>query len=332
MNPRDNSTKPKALVDEDITPQEHLYDRASEMLDLSIGVPTDESAVIENLRGIETIVTTSRIPLTERVVHEADSLRLIAKLGTGLDNIDLEAAEDQGISVIHTPGLNAFAVAEYALTLILNVKRQVVNYQSVLQNGGWRDEIELSSNLIGSTVGVVGFGTIGRYLATLLRGFDIELVAYDPYVSEAEMRVFNAEQVGLDSLLQRSDVVSINAKLTNETRNLIGDEEFEAMSRDAIIVNTSRGPIVNQDALVRAVSTGEIAGAGLDVFEEEPLPASSELHEYPEIVTTPHAAGSTVESRVLTIDRLIDCVEEFLAGTGPDDQYVAVRGNEETSS
>lgn len=320
------NAKPKALVDEDIRPVEHLENRFEDVLELSIGAKNSREELIEQLQGKEFVLTTSRLPLDSEVLTATPELRAVAKNGTGLDNIDLGKAEELGISVFYTPGLNAYAIAEYSVTLLLTVGRHVSHNQTLLQAGVWRDELPLSKTVTGSTIGIIGFGNIGKYLAKLLSGFDVEVLASDPYVPTPEFDHFEVESVELDKLLERSDAVSINTALTEETKGLIGEHEFELMKSTAIIVNTARGPIIDENALIDAVEEGKIRGAGLDVFEEEPLPTDSDLHEYDNILTTPHTAGTTYSSRRRCIDSLRNSIGTYLEGGMPDNQYVAIAG------
>lgn len=317
-------TRPRAIADEDIEPKSYVRERFEPFLDLEFGVDGTEEAVIEALDGRSVALATSRLPFTRTVIESAPSLELIGKYGTGVDNIDLDAAAANGVTVLHTPGLNAFAVAEFTLTLILAVRRRLLQNQHLLQRGGWRDEVVLSENLIGSTVGIVGYGNIGQHLARLLQGFDTDVFAYDPYVPDPALHRMGVERADLDALLERSDVVSVNAELTDKTRGMIDAEAFRRMKESAVLVNTARGPIVEEDALLDAVERGAIAGAGLDVFGIEPLPSGSPLHDYENIVTTPHVAGTTSQSRRTCIEHLATATETFLDGAVPADQYVAV--------
>lgn len=319
---------PTVLVDQDIQPKDHLVQQFEELADLSIGVNEDEKAVGEALSDKDGIVTTSRIPLNGAVLEGANHLDFIAKIGTGLDSIDLDTAEEEGITVLYTPGLNAFAIAEYSLTLLLAVQRNLVTNQRILQEGGWRDEAPLSRSLVDATVGIVGFGNIGQHLGQLLSGFNVELLVYDPYVDEPDVHRAGAERTDLDTLLQESDAVSVNAVLTEETRGLIGWDEIDRMKSTAIVVNTARGPIVDQAAVADAVRNGELAGGGLDVFEDEPLSADSELHDVDGIVISPHVAGTSYASRTKCIDALADAVSSHLEGNRPQPQNVAVSVDE----
>lgn len=310
------------LVDEDIQPASHLEAQLGDDWTVTVGVEGTEEALIAALDGVDVLFATSRLPVTRRVL-EATDLAVVSKIGTGLDNVDLEGAAELGIPVTYTPGFNALAVAEHTVALILAVKRRVGHSQDVLRAGGWRDDLPLGSMLTGDTVGIVGFGNVGRRVASLLNGFHPELLAHDPYVLEIDAEQPGATFTDLPDLLARSDVVSINAELTEETRHLIDADAFDRMKDDAVVVNTARGEIIDQPALIEALESGTIAGAGLDVFEDEPLPADSPFHGLESVVTTPHAAGLAIESRTRTMEILVRNTRSLLAGEPVPDHFMA---------
>ncbi|MFB6309965.1 MAG: NAD(P)-dependent oxidoreductase [Salinirussus sp.] len=312
-----------ALVDPDIQPVDHLKQRVGDRFTVEVTAAPDRDTLIDRLQDADLILTTSRHPI-DRTVMEQTNLRLIGKFGTGVDSIDLEAAADLGIPVTHTPGLNAKAVAEYTVMLALAASRHLLQNVRLLERGGWRDESASTGQVTDRTVGIVGFGRIGQRVAGLLSGFNVDVLASDPYVFEEDTDITGAELTDLDDLLSRSDVVTINAELTPETRGLIGADELALLSPDAYLVNTARGPIVDEDALVAALERGDLAGAALDVFETEPLPADSRLHGLDNVVATPHVAAMTKASRVRSVDRLIDNVIDLLDGEPVADRYMAV--------
>lgn len=314
----------RALVDQDLQPAEALKAEVGDRLELDVGVESTEEAVIEALDGASVLFTTSRLPISERVLESADELEVIGKIGTGLDNVDLDAASELGIGVTYTPGLNAAAVAEYTVGLALAVSRDIVQNDRLLEAGGWRNETELSSSVHGKTVGVVGFGDIGSRVAAFFSGLTTDVLTYDPYVFEEDTDITGAELTDLPDLLERSDIVTVNAELTAETEGLIGAPELDRMQESAILVNTARGPVVSESALIDALEAGEIAGAGLDVFETEPLPRDAPYHEFDNVIATPHVAATTTESRTLSIDALVDSVFGMLDGDGAPDRYTAV--------
>lgn len=311
----------RGLVDQDIQPASHLRTHVDD-IELTFGVDDGEEALISRLDGIDILFTTSRLPVTREVLSRAD-LDLVAKVGTGLDSIDLSAAEELGVPVVYTPGLNALSVAEHAVSLLLAVKRKIVSGQETLEAGGWRDEMSTNQMTAGKTVGIIGFGNVGTRVAGLLSGFNVDLFAYDPYIHEVDTQVTGADLVSLEYLLERSDAVVVTAELTEETRGMIDEDVLSTMKDDAVLVNTARGEIVDQPALATAVRNGTIAGAGLDVFETEPLPVSSELHDLDRVVLTPHIAASATEAREAVIETLAETVRTFLSGGTVDDRFIA---------
>jgi D-3-phosphoglycerate dehydrogenase len=197
----------------------------------------------------------------------------------------------------------------------------------LLEDGNWRDEAQVASQVTGQTVGIVGFGRIGTRVAGLLSGFHVDVLAYDPYVFEEDTDVTGAELTDLEDLLTRADVVTVNAELTEETDGMLGADELGLLSSSAFLVNTARGDIVDEEALIDALENDELAGAALDVFEAEPLPTDSRLHDFDNVITTPHVAAMTRDSRVRCIDRLVENVTDLLAGDEPADRYMAVHAD-----
>jgi phosphoglycerate dehydrogenase-like enzyme len=313
-----------AVVDQDIQPEAVVRERAGDLLDLTVGVDGTEEALLEALDGREVLFCSSRLPVTERVLRGSPDLEVVGKIGTGVDSVDLDAAADLGIPVTHTPGLNAAAVAEHTVALVLAVARNVLGNHERLREGAWRDEIDLTGTILDKTVGIVGFGDIGSRVAAFVSGFNVDVVTYDPYVHAEDTEITGAELTSLEDLLRRSDVVTVNAELTPETRGLIGERELDLMKESAFLVNTARGPVVSEAALVDALDRGAIAGAGLDVFETEPLPPSSRLHEFENVVTTPHVAARTVESNTRSVEQLVDNVLALVEGETVPDRYMAV--------
>lgn len=310
-----------ARIDQDIQPTDRLEARVAPDIETEVGIPNDEAEVIDALDGFDVVFATSRIPLSREVL-EATDLDVVAKLGTGIDNVDLDAAREQGIAVTHTPGVNALSVAEHTLGLLLAVSHNIAVGDRALEAGGWRDRMPMGTLLSGGTVGIVGFGNIGQRVAGLLSGFDVEVLAHDPYIADIDTQITGAERVGLDELFERADHVTVNAELTPETRGLVGSDELRKL--DGFLVNTSRGPIVEEAALLSALRDGSLAGAGLDVFENEPLPADSPLHEFDNVVTTPHSAAMTGASREATIDQIADNALALVRGDDLDARWLAV--------
>ena len=313
----------RAIVDQDITPTQQVLDGTPESWAVSVGIRGTVEAVREELAGADVAFVTSRIPLPRDVIESASELEVVAKLGTGVDNVDREAAAEHGIPVTHTPGYNALSVAEHTLCLVLATARRLTEARTLLESGGWRDEFTLATRLSGSTVGIVGLGNVGKRVGRLLTGFDVEILTHDPYVPGTDAELVGGSTTSLGALLERSDVVVLNTELTEATRGLVGEAELARMKPSAILVNTARGPVVDQDALVRALESGSLAGAGLDVFASEPLDADSPLLEFDNVVATPHTAAMTCESRVESIRQLTTNAVRLLEGRAIPEQFLA---------
>jgi D-3-phosphoglycerate dehydrogenase len=231
---------------------------------------------------------------SREILEQAPRLRVIARLGVGLDNIDLDAARALGVDVVNVPGGNASAVAELTIALMLSVLRKVPAMDAGLRQGHW--DRHVGHELSGKTVGLIGFGAIARLVARRLSGFDVTIRAYDPYASPAAAEELGVTLGSLDEVIGDADVVSVHAPRTPETHHLVDADILTAMPRRAVLINTSRGGIVDETALVEALERGEIAGAGLDVFEHEPLPPEHPLLRLDTVVVTMHAAADSVEA------------------------------------
>jgi D-3-phosphoglycerate dehydrogenase len=221
----------------------------------------------------------------------------IIRSGSGTDNVPVAEATALGILVANTPQATADPVSDHALALLFAVGRQVVVNDRAMRAGDWVTANYMPHwRLQGRTVGLLGFGNIPRALARKLRGFEVTLLAHDPWIDPAQMAAHGARPASLDDLLRQSDVVSIHTPLTPETRHSFGARELALMKPTAILVNTSRGPVVDEPALIQALAQRRIAGAGLDVFDQEPLPADSPLLQLDNVVLTPHVGGNSDES------------------------------------
>jgi D-3-phosphoglycerate dehydrogenase len=255
-----------------------------------------EDDLVEMIGPYDAIMITSQHAITSRVIAAAPKLRIIVKRGAKPENVDYEAATKRGIVVAWTPGVNYVAVAEHALMLMLCLAKKTIPQMERLRGGAWRESDAGLEELCGKTIGIVGLGGIGRVLCRMVGGFDVKLLAYDPYISPAQAKEVNVNLVGLEDLLRQSDYVTLHATLTEETRHLIGEKELSMMKKTAYLINTARGGLIDESALLKALREGEIAGAGLDVFEPEPPKHENPLLHLPNVVVTPHMAGWSDEA------------------------------------
>jgi D-3-phosphoglycerate dehydrogenase len=254
-----------------------------------------DAALRADLDRFDAIVVLTR-EIDAELLDAAESLSLIAKRGVGVDNVDIEAATERGVLVCNTPGANARAVAEHALSLLLAVRHRVLAADRHTRAGGWNPASFETSELGGDVLGAYGAGNTGRTLARLADGIGMDVITYDPYV-DADSLPAGASLVDSPAeLFKRADTVSVHVPLTDETWGAVGAEELAALGLDGILINTARGGVVNEDALVSALETETIAGAGLDVYETEPPVKDHPLFEFDQVVVTPHVAGATVEA------------------------------------
>lgn len=313
----------RAIIDQDITPTSRLTEQLPDAWDVVESIEIEQPALRETIKTADIAFVTSRVPLSREVIETASELDVIAKLGTGIDSIDIDAASEHDVTVTHTPGHNALSVAEHTIGLTLATLRRLTEARRLIERDAWRDEYSLGSRLSGSTVGIIGFGNVGKRVGTLLSGFDVDILAHDPYVHEIDSELVGATMVSLTDLLEQSDVVVLTTELTDETHGMIGDEELDRMRSSAVLINTARGPVVQNDALADALRSDSIAGAGLDVFAEEPVDSDAEWLEFDNVVATPHISAMTLESRREGIDRLATNTRRILAGEPVDERYIA---------
>jgi D-3-phosphoglycerate dehydrogenase / 2-oxoglutarate reductase len=272
-------------------------------------LPGAETSLIERIRAAEIVINIrSSSKFTENVFAQCPQLKLLSLWGTGTDNVDLPAAARHGVTVTNTPGVSAISIAEHCLALLFSVARRIPRTDAEIRQGHWpRGE---GAQMHGKTLGIVGLGAIGRRFAQLGAAIGMRVIAWTMHPNPA----LGFELVPLEQLYRESDVVSIHLRLSGESRGMVGAREFALMKRSAMLINTARGPIVDEAALTEALLAGRIAGAGLDVFQTEPLPASHPLTRLPNVVLTAHSAGVTPEALEAGLQMAVDNVFHFLEG------------------
>lgn len=276
----------------------------------------ERSADITEAMLAESDVLMTVAPVTDDMMRRAPRLRFIQKWGTGYEKIDTGAAARHGIVVAITAGANANTIAEHAITLMLAVLRRVVVADRALREGRWipAELRPQSRGLFGKTVGIVGFGNIGRAVARQLRGFEAEILYFDPRGRAEDEADLNATCLPLNELLARSDIVTLHCPGGEATRNLIDREAIARMKPGAVIINAARGTLIVEPDLVEALESGHLSGAGLDVFAEEPLREGSPLRRLDNVVLTPHVAGGVVDDVLPMARHALDNIVRFLNG------------------
>lgn len=259
---------------------------------------TEKGIVAHAAADAEGILFRIKPPCTDRLMAACRRLKVVGRYGAGLDTVDLRAATRLGIAVVHAPGSNSNAVAEHALMLMLASIKRTKRVERLTRAGDWDgDRVVGIRELGGRTLGIIGVGNIGRITARLAGAFGMRVLGYDPYVAPDELRRRGAEPVGsLEELLPQADVISCHTPLTDETRHMLNPRTLGLMRRGAIVINTSRGPVVDERALFEALVQGQVGAAGLDVFEEEPTPLDNPLLNLEQVVVTSHVAGVSEEA------------------------------------
>jgi D-3-phosphoglycerate dehydrogenase len=283
---------------------------------------TDESKILKATRDAD-VVLCDAAQITEKIIHNFEKVRGIVEYGIGYDNIDVDAATAGGICVCNIPDYCISEVADHALSLILSLTRKIPWISQLTKEGRWEevkrdfDSFRPLPNLELQTAGVIGFGKIGRNVVKRLRSFGLKILVYDPYVPESQITREGAESTELESLLRRSDIVTLHTPLTKGTYHLIGEREINLMKKTAMLVNTSRGPVIDQEALYQALKDCRIALAGLDVLEEEPPRPDDRLLELSNVLITPHIAYFSERSDRVIREYAVEEVTRILEGRRP---------------
>jgi D-3-phosphoglycerate dehydrogenase len=275
-------------------------------------VLTTKETLNAEIADADALIVRSATQVTSELLERAARLRVVGRAGVGVDNIDLEEATRRGVLVMSTPGGNAVSVAEHTFALLLALARQVPRLDKAIHEGRWEKSSAAGSELRGKTLGLIGLGRIGSEVAVRADAFDMRVLGYDPYISEAAAREVQVELVPLEKLLAESDFVSLHTALSPATQNLINAATIKKMKNGARLVNTARGELIDEAALAEGLSSGKLAGAALDVFVEEP-PKNSPLVGLPNVIATPHVAGSTAEAQEEVGTQIAVQVRDYLA-------------------
>jgi D-3-phosphoglycerate dehydrogenase len=272
----------------------------------------ESGALVQALAAADALIVRSATKVTSELLAGAPVLRAIGRAGVGVDNIDLAAATARGVPVLNAPEGNTVSAAELTFALVLATARHVPAADRSVRAGEWRRSRFAGSELRGKTLGLVGAGRIGGEVVKRARGFGMRVVVHDPYLSEERATRLGVSQATLGEVLERADVVSLHVPLTKSTEGMIGAEELARMKPTALIVNVSRGGVLEEDALADALTAGRLAGAALDVFASEPLAADSPLREAPNLILTPHLGASTAEAQELVAGEIAEAVKAAL--------------------
>ena len=273
----------------------------------------DKAALDAELPTADGLIVRSATKVSRELLSMAPILRVIGRAGVGVDNIDQVAATEKGAAVLNAPAGNTVSAAELTMALILSTVRKVAAADRSVRTGEWKSARFAGVELRGRTLGLVGAGRIGGEVGRRARAFGMKVVAHDPYLTEERARDLEVERVELDELMTRADVVSLHVPLTDQTKMMFDEERLRRLKKGAFLVNVARGGVVDEVALARVLEEGHLAGAALDVFEDEPLAAESALREAPNLVLTPHLGASTTEAQELVAEEIAEAVRAALA-------------------
>src|SRR6266849_317827 len=275
-------------------------------------VLTTKDTLNAEIADADALIVRSSTKVTAELLDQAKKLRTVGRAGVGVDNIDLDAATKRGVLVMSTPGGNAISVAEHTFALLLALARQVPQLDKAIHEGRWEKSSAAGTEVRGKTLGLIGLGRIGSEVAVRAEAFDMRVLAYDPYISEAAAHEISVELVPLEKLLGESDFVSLHTALSPATQNLISAVTIRKMKDGARVINTARGELIDEAALAEALKSGKLAGAAVDVFVEEP-PKNSPLVGLPNLIATPHVAGSTAEAQEEVGTQVAVQIKDYLA-------------------
>jgi D-3-phosphoglycerate dehydrogenase / 2-oxoglutarate reductase len=287
---------PKILVTDDVSDSglEPLRD-AGFAVEKRTRLPPEE--LRQAMSDCEGLVVRSETKVSAELMDAARRLRVIGRAGVGVDNIDVPAATARGIVVMNAPDGNTITTAEHTMALLIALARNVPQANSSVKSSKWERKKFIGAELQGKTLGIVGLGRIGRAVAARARAFGMKIVAHDPFIATEQAREMEIETASLDDVFARADFLTVHTPMTNETRAIVGNDAFAKMKKGARVINCARGGLIDETALYEAIKSGKIAGAALDVFEQEPPPADHPLLSLDEVIVTPHLGASTTEAQ-----------------------------------
>ena len=301
---------------EDIFPTQKL-EELKKLAEVEVTYSTDQQTIKEKVSNVDIIIAATQI-ITSEIINAAKKLKMIQVTSAGFERLDVAAAAANGVIICNVSGANAISVVELCFGMILDLARRISSTDRLMRAGGWeKAEPERHFDVRNCTLGIVGLGAIGSYMAKIGKyGFDMMVLAYDPYISEDRAELVGAKLVDLPTLMKESDIVTIHVPFSEATRHLIGEKELGLMKPTAILVNSARGALVDEQALIKVLSDRKISGAGLDVFEIEPLPQESPIRKLENVVLYPHGA-STISTSKHMYDFAVENVIRVARGQSP---------------
>jgi len=304
----------RILVTDDLSPEAVDLLNQHDDIDFDVAKGLSPEELERRIVGYDALIVRSSARATAEVIAAADKLRVIGRAGVGVDNINIPAASERGVVVMNTPGANTVATAEHTMALLLALCRNLPQAVQSLREGRWDRRQYKGVEVREKTIGIVGLGRIGRRVARRCRAFGMDVICYDPYLSEERAHQMRIERVSLDELLARSDFITLHAALTSKTRGLIDKQAVDKMKPGVRIINAARGDLIDEAALIEGLGSGIIAGAALDVLSQEPADPDNPLLHMENVLVTPHLAASTQEAQrqvgIQIVDQVIDALHE----------------------
>lgn len=270
-----------------------------------------EDEIITVIKDYNVLIVRSGTKVTKKIIDASTNLELIARAGAGVDNIDVNSATHRGIIVMNTPGGNTLSTAEHTMALLLSMCRNIPSANNELKSGLWDRKKYLGTELFGKTIGIIGLGKIGKEVAIRCKAFGMDVIGYDPVLTQDAAQKIGVKLVSIDEIFAQSDIITVHVPLSNETKNLIDKNAIDRCKTGVKIINCARGGIVNEEALLEGLKSGKVSAAALDVFEKEPPQFPNELIEHPKVVVTPHIGASTKEAQEKVAIQIANQIIDF---------------------
>ncbi len=297
---------------------DNVHQKAIDILEMSEGIRVtapgklERAALLEAVADAHALVIRSGVTADAELIAQAPQLKAIARAGVGVDNVDLAAATERGIVVMNTPGGNTISTAEHTFGLMIALARHIPQGHQSLAEGRWDRKLFPGVELKGKTLGIIGLGRIGQAIATRANAFEMSVIAHDPYLPPEVAKALNVPLLELNEAYARSDFLTFHAMVTDETRGMVNTSTIAKMKDGVRIINAARGALINSSDLAEALQSGKVAGAALDVYEQEPPPADHPLIGMPNVVHTPHLAASTSDAQVTVAVEAAQLIVDFL--------------------
>lgn len=285
-----------------------------EKFEVTIALEQSKAELIEQIPNYDCLLVRSQTLVDRDLINAGKKLKLIGRAGVGVNNIDINCAKESGIAVINTPSGNSISTAEFAFGLILSLAREIPSARQHVQAGLWSRSQFVGRELAYKKLGIIGFGNVGRLLSTRAKAFSMSVCAFDPMIEKATMADFGAEKLDLENLLAQSDIISLHCGLNQHTQNIINENNIALMKPGMMLINTARGELINENALLAALEQGRISKAAIDVYTIEPPPKNNPLINHPKIIATPHLGASTQEAQTRVATLLAEQTISFFRG------------------